>query len=206
MTSDDRSKVRIGDLISFSDAIFAFSITFMALSIQFPSQTTHLTQSEIISKIFELRPQFEIYVVSFFVVGIYWISYHFVFNHIINSHSTRTWINLTFLFFITLISFTTSLLISFGNYSIIFILYSTVLTLAGALLSIIWIHAKGTNHIDNTLDNNTIMNITLETMFPPLLFVLSIPVFFINANIAHYFWLLIIPSKIIIRKRYPYKQ
>jgi hypothetical protein len=56
------------------------------------------------------------------------------------------------------------------------------------------------------LDNNTIMNITLETMFPPLLFVLSIPVFFINANIAHYFWLLIIPSKIIIRKRYPYKQ
>jgi uncharacterized membrane protein len=71
MTSDDRSKVRIGDLISFSDAIFAFSITFMALSIQFPSQTTHLTQSEIISKIFELRPQFEIYVVSFFVVGIY---------------------------------------------------------------------------------------------------------------------------------------
>jgi uncharacterized membrane protein len=201
----DRSKVRIGDIISFSDAIFAFSITFMALSIQFPSQTNNLTQSEIISKIIELRPQFEIYVVSFFVVGIYWIAYHFVFNHITDSHWTRTWINLLFLFFITLISFTTSLLISYGNYSIVFILYSVVLTIAGSLLSLIWIHAKATNHIDNTLDDTKIINITLETIAPPIIFMLSIPVFFINTNAAHYFWLLIIPSKIIIRKRYPYK-
>ena len=66
MAFNHRSKVRIGDLISFSDAIFAFSITFMALSIQFPNQNNyHLTQSQIISKIKELRPQFEIYVVSF---------------------------------------------------------------------------------------------------------------------------------------------
>jgi uncharacterized membrane protein len=194
MDLHDRSKVRIGDIISFSDTIFAFSITFMALSIQFPNQNNNLTQSEIISKIIELRPQFEIYVVGFFVVGIYWIAYHFVFNHIINSHATRTWINLIFLFFITLISFTTSLLISFGNYSIVFILYSTVLTIAGVLLSLIWIHAKVTNHIDNSLDDTEIMNITLETIVPPIIFMLSIPVFFINTNAAHYFCLLIIPE------------
>jgi uncharacterized membrane protein len=204
MVSDDRSKVRISDIVSFSDAIFAFSITFMALSIQFPDQTNNLTQSEIISKILELRPQFEVYVVSFFVVGIYWIAYHFVFNHIIDSHSTRTWINLLFLFFITLISFTTSLLIRYGNYSIVFILYSAVLAITGTLLSLIWIHAKVTNHIDKELNETNIMNITLESIVPPIIFMLSIPVFFINANIAHYFWLLIIPSKVIIRKRYPY--
>jgi hypothetical protein len=81
-----------------------------------------------------------------------------------------------------------------------------VLTITGVLLSLIWIHAKVTNHIDNTLDNTKIMNITLETIAPPIIFALSIPVFFINTNIAHYFWLLIIPTKIMIRKRYPYKQ
>jgi uncharacterized membrane protein len=205
MAFNHRSKVRIGDLISFSDAIFAFSITFMALSIQFPSQiNNHLTQSEIISKILELLPQIEVYAVSFFVVGIYWIAYHFVFNHIADSNSTRTWLNLIFLFLITLISFTTSFLISYGKYSIVFILYSAVLTITGLLLTLIWHHAKVTNHIDNTLDNTQIMNITLETMSTPIIFILSIPVFFINANIAHYFWLLIIPSKILIRKKYPY--
>ena len=108
----------------------------MALSIQLTSQNNNLTQSEIISKIIELLPRLEIYIVSFFVVGIFWIAYHFVLNHIINSHSIRTWINLLFLLFITLISFTTSLLIIYGNYPIVFLLYSSVLTIAGALLSL----------------------------------------------------------------------
>ena len=85
-------------------------------------------------------------------------------------------------------------------------MYSTVLTITGALLSLIWIHAKVTNYIDNKLDNTKIMNITLETIAPPIIFMLSIPVFFINTSIAHYFWLLIMPSKILIRKRYLYKQ
>jgi uncharacterized membrane protein len=128
----------VGDIISFSDAIFAFSITFMALSIQFPSdQTKFLTQNEIISKLIDLRPQFEIYLISFFIVGLYWISYHQVFNHIINSHAITTWLNLLFLFFVTLISFSTSLLISYGNYSFVFIFYSAILAITGALLSLI---------------------------------------------------------------------
>ena len=115
MDHEDKSKVRIDHIISFGDAIFAFSITFMALSIQFPiSQSEILTQQEIISKLLDLQPQFETYAISFFIVGIYWISYHSLFNYITKSHSITTWLNLLFLFFITLISFTTSLQINYG--------------------------------------------------------------------------------------------
>src|SRR6476469_2479783 len=105
MDHEDKSKVRIDHIISFSDAIFAFSITFMALSILFFfNQSEILTQKEIISKILDLQPQFETYAISFFIVGIYWISYHSLFNYITKSHSITTWLNLLFLFFITLIS------------------------------------------------------------------------------------------------------
>ncbi len=208
MDNDYESKVRIDHIISFSDAIFAFSITFMALSIQLPSsissQSDILTQKEIISKLLELQPQFEIYAISFFIVGIYWISYHLVFNHITKSHFITTWLNLLFLFFITLISFTTSLQLNYGNYPIIFILYSAVLTITGILLSLIWIHAKITNHVDKTMDNAKITNVLLNSMIPPAIFALSIPISFIDIQIAQYFWLIIIPSKIIIRKKYPY--
>ena len=206
MHRDDKSKVRIDHIISFSDAIFAFSITFMALSIQFPiSQSDILTQKEITSKLLELQPQFETYAISFFIVGIYWISYHQLFNHITKSHSITTWLNLLFLFFITLISFTTSLQINYGYYSIIFIIYSIVLTITGTLLSLIWIHAKFTNHIDKTMYDTQITNVLLDSIIPPIIFALSIPISFINIDIAQYFWLIIIPSKIIIRKKYPIK-
>src|SRR5512133_891193 len=102
-------QIRIEHLISFADAIFAFSITFMAISIQIPNLSQNLTQTQLINRLLELRPQFEIYVISFFVIGIYWISYHQVFNHIPGSHPILSWLTLVFLFFITLISFATDL-------------------------------------------------------------------------------------------------
>jgi hypothetical protein len=55
------------------------------------------------------------------------------------------------------------------------------------------------------MDETKIKNILLEAIVPPVIFALSIPVFLINIDLAHYFWLIIIPSKIFIRKRYPYK-
>jgi uncharacterized membrane protein len=79
-------EIRIEHVISFADAIFAFSITFMAISIQIPDLPENLTQAQVINRLLELRPQFEIYVISFFVIGIYWISYHQVFNRIVISH------------------------------------------------------------------------------------------------------------------------
>ena len=75
-----------------------------------------------------------------------------------------------------MISFTTSLLISYGNYSIVFILYSVVLTITGALLSLVWFHAQVTNNIDKALDHNDLKNMALEIIFPPILFMLSISV------------------------------
>jgi uncharacterized membrane protein len=101
---DDKNiygKIRLEYVISFADAIFAFSITFMAISIQLPNlPDNNITQTELIAKLLELRPQFETYVISFFIIGIYWISYHQVFNHITGSHAIMIWLNLLFLFFI----------------------------------------------------------------------------------------------------------
>ena len=69
---DDKNihgKIRLEHVISFADAIFAFSITFMAISIQIPDLPDNsITQTELIAKLLELRPQFETYVISFFII------------------------------------------------------------------------------------------------------------------------------------------
>jgi uncharacterized membrane protein len=43
-----QTKLRLEHVISFSDAIFAFSITFMAISIQIPNLPENLTQAQVI--------------------------------------------------------------------------------------------------------------------------------------------------------------
>src|SRR4051812_29459375 len=110
------------------------------MSVSDTNLARNLTQTQVIEKLLQSIPEFEIYVISFFIIGVYWIAYHQVFNRIVGSHWVMTWLTLIFLFFITLIPFATNLEIGF-NYQIVFVLYAFVLTMAGALLTITWLHA-----------------------------------------------------------------
>ena len=197
-----RRQIRLEHIISFGDAIFAFSITFMAISIQIPDLPANLTEAQVIDRLLGPSSHFEIYVISFFVIGIYWISYHQIFNHISDSRGLMVWLNLSFLFFITLISFAVDLQVEYGFYYIVFALYALVLALAGLLLMLIWLHARKNGLIDKTVKTNEIQNISLQSILTPAVFMISILISIVNIQIAYYFWLIIIPAKIIIHKRY----
>jgi uncharacterized membrane protein len=197
-----KRQIRLEHVISFADAIFAFSITFMAITIHIPELAQNLNEAQVIDKLLESIPEFEIYVISFFVIGLYWISYHQIFNHIAGSHSTMTWLTLVFLFFITLIPLATNLQIGYGHYQIVFVLYALVLTIAGSLLTITWLHATKNKLIDEDLTQSEIHDILIESILSPGVFLLSILVSFIDLRIAYYFWIVIIPAKIIVRKKY----
>jgi uncharacterized membrane protein len=196
-------QLRLDHVISFADAIFAFSITFMAISIDIPNLTQNLTQTQVIDKLLQSVPEFEIYILSFFVIALYWISYHQIFNNIVGSHVTTTWLTLVFLFFITLIPLATNVEVGFG-YQIVFALYALVLAVAGALLTITWLHATKNKLIDQNLTQREIQSISVEAILPAVVFSLSILVSFINLQAAYYFWILIIPAKIILRKKFPF--
>ena len=168
-----RTKIRLEHVVSFGDAIFAFSITFMAVLIEIPSLPANLSQSEVIQSLVEdLGPRFAIYVISFFVIGLYWISYHQIFDHIEGSHGVIVWLNLVFLFFITIIPFAVDLQVDYGFYQVIFILYALVLTFGGLTLTLIWLHARKNRLIDNTVSHIEIQNVLLESILLPSVFVM----------------------------------
>jgi uncharacterized membrane protein len=197
-------QIKLEHVMSFGDAIFAFSITFMAISIQIPNLPEDLTQKQVIDILLGQSSHFEIYVISFFVIGIYWIAYHQIFNHITGTHGVMTWLNLAFLFSITLISFAVDLQVQYGVYYVVFSIYAFVLTLAGLLLTLIWLHARKKGLIDNALRPTEIQNITLQSVLTPCVFAVSILISIVNVQTAYYFWLVIIPAKIIIHRQYPY--
>ena len=114
------NQIKVEYVISFSDAVFAFSITFMALSIQFPTFSSNITESELTGRLGQLLiPNIIHYIVSFMVVGVYWISYHRIFEHIRRADITLVWINLLFLLFIVLVGYFTGLLTTYGTHRIV---------------------------------------------------------------------------------------
>jgi hypothetical protein len=70
-------------------------------------------------------------------------------------------------------------------------------------LTLIWLHARKNRLIDNTVSHIEIQNVLLESILLPSVFVISILISIVDLQIAYYFWMVIIPAKIIIRKRYP---
>ena len=197
-----KNQLKVDHILAFADAIFAFSITFMAVSIHIPELPRNLTEAQVIDELLKSIPEFEIYVISFFVIGIYWISYHQLFNHIESSSSILTWLTLIFLFFITLIPFATNLQVGFGQYQIIFILFALVLTIGGFLQTMVWGYATKNKLIDESLTHDEIHYILLGTIVSTAIFLLSILVSFVDIQFAYYFWILIIPADLIVRKRY----
>ena len=194
--------IKVEHVISFSDAVFAFAITLMALSIDIPDLPSNLTQAELLDKLYDLFPQFESYIISFAVISIFWVSYHQVFNHIKGSHIVMVYLNLLFLLLITLLSLSTSLVINYGTYQIPYIIYCFIVIMTSLLLSTIWWYATKNKYLDKNLHPFFIKGVMANLMSIPIVFTISIIISFVNLDIAQYFWLVIAPLNIAIKYRY----
>ncbi len=196
-------KIRPEHIVAFGDAIFAFAITLMTLSIDVPDLPPNLTEAELLSKLYEVYPQVESYIISFAVISIFWVLYHQVFNYIKGSHILMVYLNLLFLLFVTFLSITTSLVINYGSYQIPYVIYCIVVIMTSSLLTLIWAYATKDHKL---VDTNThplfIRGVMVNLLSIPFVFAISILISFINLDIAQYFWLIIAPLNIAIRWKY----
>jgi uncharacterized membrane protein len=196
-------KVKPEHVISFGDAIFAFAITLMTLSIDIPDLPTNLTESQLSSRLYDLYPQVESYIISFAVIAIFWISYHQVFNFITRSHISMVYLNLLFLLLITFLSITTSLVIEYDSYQIPYVIYCVVVIMTSSLLALIWWYAtKNYRFVDKDIHPLFIRGLMLNLLLVPFVFAISILVSFFDLDIAQYLWLLIVPLNIAVRRKY----
>jgi uncharacterized membrane protein len=196
-------KVKPEHIISFGDAIFAFAITLMTLSIDIPDLPTNLTESQLISTLYDMYPKVESYIISFAVISIFWISYHQVFNFITRSHISMVYLNLLFLLLITFLSITTSLVINYGSYQIPYVIYCIVVIMTSSLLAAIWWYAtKDYRLVDKDVHPLLVRGMMVNLLLVPFVFAISILVSFFDLDIAQYFWLIIVPLNIAVRRKY----
>jgi uncharacterized membrane protein len=196
-------KVKPEDVVSFGDAIFAFAITLMTLSIDIPDLPPNLTESQLLSRLYNMYPQVETYIISFAVISIFWVSYHQVFNFIKESHISMVYLNLLFLLLITFLSITTSLVINYGSYQIPYVIYCIVVIMTSSLLAVIWWHAtKDYRLVDKNIHPLFVRGIMVNLILVPFVFAISILVSFFDLNIAQYLWLIIAPLNIAVKRKY----
>jgi len=132
----DHEKI-IGRLLSLSDGIFAFAITLLILNIVLPLGTS---REEVPQALLSLWPKYLAFLISFVVIGLYWMGHVRPFRYIRRFDKGLLWLNLLFLMFIVLIPFSTSVLSDFEETASV-VLYAANMACAGFTATGLWLYS-----------------------------------------------------------------
>ena len=122
-------------LIFFSDAVFAIAITLLIIEIHIPELPRHAGDAAHWNALLHLIPSFAGFLISFAVVGAFWIGHHRYFALAAHYHPRILGWNLSLLAVIAFMPFVTAYLSAYMNERVPTLLYCTMLFVA-ALLNI----------------------------------------------------------------------
>jgi uncharacterized membrane protein len=128
-------------LAALSDGIFGVGMTLLVLDLRPPVMEVIHGEHDLLAALVAVLPQFVMYLMSFMTLGIFWVGQQTQLNHLERSDRHLTWINLAFLFAVTLLPFSTKLLAEFYTYRTALLAYWLNILLLGAGLYCSWGYA-----------------------------------------------------------------
>jgi uncharacterized membrane protein len=128
-------------LAALSDGIFGVGMTLLVLDLRLPA--TELIHSErgLLGALVAILPQVVMYMMSFLTLGIFWVGQQTQLNHLERSDRHLTWINLAFLFAVTLMPFSTKMLAEYHELRVALLGYWLNILLLGLGLYLTWGYA-----------------------------------------------------------------
>jgi uncharacterized membrane protein len=192
--SDVETGKTVDRIAAFSDAVFAFAMTLLAIGITVPEVSGEMTENRLSGILVGLIPNILSYFVCFFSVGLYWVVHHRMFRYVKRSDNGLIWINLALMLFIAFTPFPSSLLIRFGNLSVAWIVFAAVMGTVGVLSTGLWAYvSKNHRLVDAHLDPAFVRLILYRDVSPPIVFLASIFISMLSPTAAELSTLGMIP-------------
>ena len=130
-------------LAALSDGVFAVAMTLLVLDLRVPASAAVHSEAELWDALAELSPRLIVYLMSFLTLGIFWVGQQTQLQELQRSDRHLTWIHLAFLFAITLMPFSTTLMAGFIVYRPALLMYWANILLLGVVLYVSWRYAEG---------------------------------------------------------------
>lgn len=169
---------------TLADGVFAIAMTLLVFAISVPelsgSALDHLPMS-----LLNLWPKLLAYVLSFVVLGVFWIGHHNQFFYIRRASRTFLWINILFLMFVAFIPFSAQLLGRYPGQRVAVIVYGLNMIVVGLTLYLVWWYASSSHRlVDPDLDEATIRIATRRILSGPLAYAVAIVVSLLSVAAA----------------------
>lgn len=177
---------------TFSDGVIAIIITIMVLELKLPVFGTDDTSIEIERHLLKLTPYLLAYLFSFMMIGIYWTNHHHLFHLLENTDEGLLWLNMAFLFCISLIPLATALIGTNPRLTVSTIVYGSVMLMTTLTLTWMRSYSLRKNLLHRDRDKKLTRSIyyvsrrgRTKSIVGTLCYLVSIPLSLINIYIAY---------------------
>jgi uncharacterized membrane protein len=181
-------------VVFFSDAVFAIVITLLVLPL-----TAEVNPPEgaggMAAAVWARWPTVLTFVVSFLVVGQFWIAHHRTFGLIDRHDQTLVWLNLLLLLTVAFMPFPAAVLGARANGADAFpvVFYAVSMTLTSAALTAVWLYASRRRLVADRVLPSQVHAVTQRSVVATCVLVVSIPAALLGLPVALVFWLGVLP-------------
>ena len=190
--SNHNDQTGLERLIFFSDAVFAIAITLLALEIRLPDTDELLNNTQLSTQLVGMCHEYFAYLISFLVIGTFWMAHHRKYRFIKRYDNRLLFLNLLLLMVIAFIPFPSSIISKYPDRSAT-IFYALTMATAGLILAGNWWYASHNNHlVDSDLDTRIRKRQFIAPLITTAVFLLSIAISFLSADLSRISWLLIL--------------
>jgi uncharacterized membrane protein len=187
-------------LIFFSDGVFAIAITLLALELRLPEGIGLRPASELIQSLGSMWQKYLAYIISFLVIGSFWISHHRKFRYIQRYNRSLLNLNLLFLMIVAFIPFPSSLISVSSDFAVT-VFYAGTMIAGSIMITILWRYASGRGRlVGDDLNPAVILRETILPLVTGGIFLLSIGIAYLDPDLAKLTWLLILVAALVIQR------
>jgi uncharacterized membrane protein len=182
----DGNEVEFSRIVAFSDGVFSIAITLLVLGLGIHK---NISSDELAEALWNQRENLLAYAISFAVIGRFWLVHHRFFGEVTAFDGRLIGLNLLYLGWIVLIPFSSKVLGDYGGQTPSVILYSA--NLAGVVLLGLLMSADARGAGLTTIDEPTHREGLIRSVYISGVFLLSIPLAFIDPDVVPYLWLVL---------------
>jgi uncharacterized membrane protein len=171
-------------LRNLSDGVFAIVLTLLALNLQITKLWEVKTNAELVERLRHLLPVLLGYVVTFVAIGMYWMVHTRIVRRFIMPSRRLMSRNLVFLFWLSLVPFTTTLNTGTQDVPLAWSLYAVNMMMAGVSVVALWRKAVDLGCVDAHVTPLYGRYIALRGWTVVIAFAASVPIAFLNLDLA----------------------
>lgn len=173
---------------ALADGVFAIVMTLLVFDLRVPE----VAVADLPRALFGLWPKFLGYVVSFVLLGIYWVGHRNQFNFVKRADQNFHWLNILFFGMVCLVPFSTGLVSRYPHTWLVVAVYGLNLIMIGVCLFLIWTYATYRFHlVDQNLPQPVMRLARQRSLLAPACYLVAILVGLINPTYSLFIYALV---------------